>query len=60
MPGKFQTAIELVIGFVNGSVKDMYHGKSKLIAPLAPDDLRLGIPDEPDGFTAYRPAAVHC
>ena len=25
-----------------------------------PDDLRLGIPDEPDGFTAYRPAAVHC
>ena len=35
MPGKFQTAIELVIGFVNGSVKDMYHGKSKLIAPLA-------------------------
>eukprot|EP01083_Nonionella_stella_P118515 353831_1 len=24
-----------VIGFVNGSVKDMYHGKSKLIAPLA-------------------------
>ena len=35
VPGKFQTAIELVIGFVNGSVKDMYHGKSKLIAPLA-------------------------
>ena len=30
VPGKFQTAIELVIGFVNGSVKDMYHGKSKL------------------------------
>ena len=24
VPGKFQTAIELVIGFVNGSVKDMY------------------------------------
>ncbi|MFO6483710.1 F0F1 ATP synthase subunit A [Escherichia coli] len=35
MPGKFQTAIEPAIGFVNGSVKDMYHGKSKLIAPLA-------------------------
>ncbi len=58
VPGKFQTAIELVIGFVNGSVKDMYHGKSKLIATAGPDDLRLGIPDEPDGFTAYRPAAV--
>lgn len=33
VPGKFQTAIELVIGFVNGNVKDMYHGKSKVIAP---------------------------
>ncbi|TGE17046.1 F0F1 ATP synthase subunit A, partial [Salmonella enterica subsp. enterica serovar Poona] len=35
VPGKFQTAIELIVGFVHGSVKDMYHGKSKLIAPLA-------------------------
>lgn len=26
--------IELVIGFVNGSVKDMYYGKSKLIVSL--------------------------
>jgi F0F1-type ATP synthase membrane subunit a len=25
----------MIIGFVHGSVKDMYHGKSKLIAPLA-------------------------
>ncbi len=25
----------MTIGFVHGSVKDMYHGKSKLIAPLA-------------------------
>lgn len=35
VPGKFQTAVELIIGFVDGSVRDMYHGKSKLIAPLA-------------------------
>ncbi len=35
VPGKFQTFIEMIIGFVHGSVKDMYHGKSKLIAPLA-------------------------
>ncbi|STF34186.1 membrane-bound ATP synthase F0 sector subunit a [Escherichia coli] len=60
VPGKFQTAIELVIGFVNGSVKDMYHGKKQADCSAGPDDLRLGIPDEPDGFTAYRPAAVHC
>lgn len=32
---KFQTFIEMIIGFVHGSVKDMYHGKSKVIAPLA-------------------------
>ena len=35
VPGKFQTAVELIVGFVHGSVKDMYHGKSKVIAPLA-------------------------
>ncbi|WON76916.1 F0F1 ATP synthase subunit A [Serratia sp. UGAL515B_01] len=35
VPGKLQTAVELIIGFVDSTVKDMYHGKSKVIAPLA-------------------------
>lgn len=35
VPGKLQIAIELIIGFVDSSVRDMYHGKSKVIAPLA-------------------------
>lgn len=35
VPGKFQIAVEMIIDFVNNSVKDMYHGKSKLIAPLS-------------------------
>ena len=35
VPGKFQTFIEMIIGFVHGSVKDMYRGKSQVIAPLA-------------------------
>ncbi|MFC0229018.1 F0F1 ATP synthase subunit A [Serratia aquatilis] len=35
VPGKLQTAVELIMGFVDNSVKDMYHGKSKVIAPLA-------------------------
>ena len=35
VPGKFQTAVEMIIGFVDSSVRDMYHGKSKVIAPLA-------------------------
>jgi F-type H+-transporting ATPase subunit a len=34
-PGKFQAVVEIVIGFVDSSVKDTFHGKSRLIAPLA-------------------------
>jgi len=34
-PSKFQAFVEIIIGFIDGSVKDTYHGKSKLIAPLA-------------------------
>jgi F-type H+-transporting ATPase subunit a len=34
-PGKLQTAIELVVGMVDTSVKDAFHGTSKLIAPLS-------------------------
>lgn len=35
VPGKFQTAIEMAVQFVDDSVKDTFHGKSSLIAPLA-------------------------
>ncbi|WP_406704681.1 F0F1 ATP synthase subunit A [Sodalis sp.] len=35
VPGKMQTFVELVVGFIDSSVRDMFHGKSKLIAPLA-------------------------
>ncbi|GGO66758.1 F0F1 ATP synthase subunit A [Bowmanella pacifica] len=35
VPGKFQCFVEIVIDFVASNVKDTYHGKSKLIAPLA-------------------------
>jgi len=34
-PGRLQAGIEWVVDFVDGSVRGMYHGKSKLIAPLA-------------------------
>ena len=47
VPGKLQTAVELVVGFVDSSVRDMYHGKSKVSAAGA-DRVRLGVPDEPD------------
>ena len=34
-PGKFQAFVEIIVDFIDGSVKDTYHGKSNLIAPLA-------------------------
>jgi F-type H+-transporting ATPase subunit a len=35
VPGKLQTAVELLMEFVDGMVKDTYHGPNKFIAPLA-------------------------
>jgi F-type H+-transporting ATPase subunit a len=35
VPGKFQTVVEMVVGFVDGQVRETFHGRSKLIAPLA-------------------------
>lgn len=34
-PGKLQTAIELVVGFIDTSVRDAFHGHNKVIAPLS-------------------------
>lgn len=34
-PGKLQAMVELVVDFVDSSVKDTFHGKSPLIAPLS-------------------------
>ena len=33
-PGKFQIAVEAIIEFVDSSVKDTFHGTSRLMAPL--------------------------
>ncbi len=34
-PGKMQAFVEIIIDFIDSSVKDTFHGKSSLIAPLA-------------------------
>jgi F-type H+-transporting ATPase subunit a len=34
-PGKLQAAVEILIEFVDSSVRDTFHGSNKLIAPLA-------------------------
>jgi len=35
VPSRFEAAIELVVEFVDTSVKDTFHGTSRLVAPLA-------------------------
>jgi len=35
VPGKFQAAVEMLVGFVDSLVRETFHGRSKLIAPLA-------------------------
>jgi F-type H+-transporting ATPase subunit a len=35
VPGKLQAAVEMLVEFVDGMVKDTFHGNSKFIAPLA-------------------------
>ena len=35
VPGKLQCAIEMIVLFVDGMVKETFHGKSRLVAPLA-------------------------
>ncbi len=34
-PSRWQSVVEVLIEFVDGSVKDSFHGKSKLVAPMA-------------------------
>jgi len=34
-PGKFQNLIEIIVEFVDNNVKDMFHGRNPLVAPLA-------------------------
>ena len=35
VPGKVQCAIEMLVGFVDGMVRETFHGRSKIIAPLS-------------------------
>jgi F-type H+-transporting ATPase subunit a len=35
VPGRFQAMVETLVEFVDTSVKETFHGDSKLIAPLA-------------------------
>ncbi|TNC81893.1 MAG: F0F1 ATP synthase subunit A [Oleiphilus sp.] len=35
VPGKLQSCVEMIVEFVEGNVKDMFHGRNPLVAPLA-------------------------
>ncbi len=34
VPGKLQCFVEMLVEFVSGNVKDIFHGRNKVIAPL--------------------------
>jgi F-type H+-transporting ATPase subunit a len=52
-PSKFQAFIEIIVDFIDSSVKDTYHGKSSLIAPLALTIFVWVFFDELNGSSAY-------
>ncbi|MGB0133237.1 F0F1 ATP synthase subunit A [Dokdonella sp.] len=35
VPGKLQCAIEMIVSFVDGMVRETFHGRSKIIAPMS-------------------------
>jgi len=35
VPGRFQNFVEIIVEFIDNNVKDMFHGRNPLIAPLA-------------------------
>ena len=55
VPSKGQALVELVVEFVDGQVKDIFHGNRKLHRAARADDLPLGVRDERHGHAAGRP-----
>ena len=54
VPSKTQAFVELALDFVNDQVKGIYHGDSRLVAPLALTVFVLGAVHERDGLPARR------
>ena len=48
VPGKLQCAVEMAVEWIDGVVRENYHGKRGVIAPLAFNYLRLGVYNECD------------
>ena len=61
VPGRFQAAVEILFELVENEAKGIVHNANsrKLVAPLALDRVRLGLPAQRDGPAAGRPAAAH-
>ncbi len=54
VPSKTQAFCELLVGFVNDQVKEIYHGESKLVAPIALTTFALVLMSERAGLPAGR------
>ena len=53
VPGKWQACVEIVVEFVDSTVKSNYHGTSALIAPLALTIFCMGIINEFNGLNSH-------
>ena len=58
VPGAAQNLVEAVVGFVDNTVKETFHGRSAMIA-AGTDYFRMGVPDELPEVDSGRHYSVH-
>jgi hypothetical protein len=56
--GPGQAFVEIVLEFVDGQVKDVFHGDRRVLGPLALTVFVWVLPDERDGSAAGRSVAA--
>ena len=57
VPGKFQSFVEMVVGFVDGLVRETFHGTQQADRAAGAHHLLPGVPDEFHGHDPGRLAA---
>ena len=58
VPGKMQSFVEIVVEFIDNTVKEVFHLDRSCSRATGPDYLRVGVPHERDGPAAARLRAL--
>ena len=58
VPAGWLNFVEMVVEFIDGAVKDSFHGRNKIGRPVGADYFRLDISDELNGSAAGRSDSV--